>query len=161
MKKRELFTMSRIMGELKNAKTSVKFAYGLSKNRKMVDIELDAIKEIAEPTAEVKGYEEARVNICERFAEKDEAARPKIVEGNYVIEEKGRKTFEKQLAKLKDDHKTVLDEHAEKMKGVELILDEEVDTQWYKIKMDLFPEGLKQYQYDVLMEFADMEDENF
>jgi len=154
MKKSELFTVMRVLNEIGNAKTHPKFAYGVTKNKKKIQNEIDAIQAASEPTAAVTEFDEKRLAVCEQHAEKDSAAQPITTGNNYVIDEKKKSTFDKKIKSLRKRYEKDLDDHKVQMDQVNEIMAEDIDMGFHKIDIDFFPEGLKQYQYDALMEFV-------
>lgn len=146
--KRKILEINAALDRLGAQKVGVKFAYGLAKNRKLIEAEVAALKEASKPTPEFLEFEAKRQKLCERYAVKKENGAPMTVDygggsGIYIIEPIKQKEFDRELDALKTENEEVIDDQEKRNKQVEEILKDEVDIEFCKMKLDAFPEEME------------------
>lgn len=152
MRYEDLFQMLNTLKEIGKVKSSIKFAYGIAKNKKIVQEEVDLIQKIIEPSEELKQFEKDRVKLCEEFADKDDGGQILFVDGSYSIKEK-RTEFNEKLKELREKYKELIDEQEEKNEKFMEVLKENMDKEldFYKIKFEYFPDEITPEHLEVLM----------
>ena len=154
VKKRNLFLILSVIDDLSNKQVSPRFGYALAKNKAKIKDEVEAIKEVGKFSDDYKRFEAERAKLCNEYGEKNEDGTPKIENNVYVIVNKDE--FDNKFKELREQNKDVIAEQEKRMQEVETILDEEIDIEWYRIKLEWFPEYMMQSQIEIL---ADMIDE--
>lgn len=126
-----------------------RFAYWVSKNKKRILEEIKTIEAANEPTEWYKEFDKERVELCKKFADKDENWEAKIVGKSYDISDIG--AFNKELEKLREKYKSDLEEMEKKNKEYEELLKEETTIDFFKIKNEIIPEVVTAKQLDPIM----------
>jgi len=154
MIKNELFTLTNVFDQIKNVASNPKFAYAIAKNRKLVQSEVDAIKEAIAPAPEIKEYDQKRIAMCRDYCQMDADGQPVIAEQNFVIDPEKQEDFNKAIEALREEYSESLEAHKDKLGLADQLLQEEVEIDFHKVLIDNFPDGLTQQQYELLMVFA-------
>lgn len=126
-----------------------RFAYWVSKNKKRILEEIKTIESSNEPTEWYKEFDKERVELCKKFANKDENWEAKIVGKSYDIFDTD--TFNEELEKLREKYKSDLEEMEKKNKEYEELLKEESTIDFFEIKNEIIPEIVTAKQLDPIM----------
>lgn len=117
MKNIEILDLASVLStyakDLKNLK-GAKFGYALLKNIDKLQAECKAIDEARNIPADFKEYETKRIEICEKYAEKDEEGKPRkkqYAQGGfeYVIDQTNT-SFTSEIEGLKEKYATAIEE---------------------------------------------------
>jgi len=119
-----------------------KFAYGVAKNISLITPECDLIKKLSAPSAELQEYEQERVNLAEKFADKNEDGTPEIRDNNYVMSDENRDQFVAEVKALQERYSDAIAAQNAKAQDVNALLEEESDIELYKISEALLPEEI-------------------
>jgi len=142
-KKRDLLNLWQILEGLKNKKQNVKFSYFVAKNRLAIKGEVDALNEAQEASEEFKLYDAKRAELAASSADRTaDTGQPMTSNGQYVIREK-KEEFEKQLAELKEQYKTAIEDRQKQLVGFKELLEETVDFKGHSIKLDNLPPDIE------------------
>lgn len=142
----------------------VKFMYAVSRNKKILLSEYRELDEMRKPTEEVFEYERKRIEICEEYSEKDENGNiKKRPTGpntfDYIIEEKYKEGFDKEMKKLEEKYKESLDNHKKKIEDFKSLLQEDSNTEnLHKVKLEDVPTNLNQNIMDLLIDVMIIEE---
>ena len=139
MLKKDLFTLHESLTSLAKIK-STKFGYFVLKNLKIIEPEIDTLREMGKSSEGLRAYEKKRVGLCVELSEKNEDGTPKVVNNEYVILD--METLNTRLLTLRSEHKDDFDAEELKLKDLNVILQDEIDFELYKIKLDSIPDGL-------------------
>ena len=148
MKKRDLYALQnglRSMGHLKGAK----FSYGLAKNKKRIDAEIELLEEIRKPSEEMNEYERQRIELCESLCLRNEDGSVNFLVSDENPELKqyqfGDKhsEFDQKFSELKERYRSALETHSDKMKEFVSLLDEPLDIEFYKISLESVPNDIR------------------
>lgn len=126
----------------------VKFAYGVSKNLAKLKGHAEAMDKAKEVSEEFMNYENARIEIVEKHAEKDERGRAVktsftddrgIAREEYFV--KDEKALEKAVDPLKKKNKKVIEDRDTQLKDFNKLLKEEATEvpEFHKIKLSEVP----------------------
>jgi len=126
---------------LAQVKGSCKFAYGLAKNKKVLDDEVSSMREGLKPDKDFMDFENKRVALCAKYAEKGEDGQPKIVNNAYVGV-LGNKEFEKEVEALNKESKAILDDRQKQLDSFNDMIKEEVELELWAIKLDEIPDDV-------------------
>lgn len=152
IKKRQLVKVWNTIDRLGARQCHRKFAYGLMRNRKILQDEIDILQDLSKPTDGWQAFEEKRIGICRELADKDENGEPKVQGNQFLVTEK-KEELDERIEKLREEHKDDLDEFERREKEFDEILDEDISIDIYKIKLSLFPEQISVYELEVLDDF--------
>lgn len=125
------------VGELKG----IKFAYAVNKNKKKFLKELKEIAKLMEMSEEFKIYEKKRVEICEKFCEKDEEGKA-IVKNNAYAGLKENAEFDSAMDALSEENKELINARKKQISEYNNFLNEEFEIDIYKIKLEDVPSDI-------------------
>lgn len=148
MKNSDLFPLYAGLEAVSNI-GGARFAYGVSKNKKILLDELRTIEETNKPTEAYQVFEKERIALCEKMANKNEKGEPKIVGNTYDIP--NLKKFNAELDKLKEGHKEAVDEMQKKNEDYKTLLDQDATVEFFKIKEETIPETMTAKLLDPIM----------
>lgn len=138
LKKEEIVNLWNIIEILNKIKSNVKFTYGIVKNKKIIQSEVEAIKETLKSSERFEEYERNRIKLCSQMSEKNEDNKPIIINNEFKIQ--NIKLFKIMLNKLVEEYQEDIDLESEKNKQIKNFLQEEVEVELYKINLEYFPE---------------------
>ena len=127
-----------VVGHLKG----VKFSYGIAKNKKLVESEIENLQKSIEQSTEFKEFENKRTELCEEYAEKDEKGTFKTINNEYVIPEDKKEEFNIRLDAYREQHKEAIEDRAKQVVAFKEIEKEESTVEFYKIKLSDVPEDI-------------------
>jgi len=151
----KLLEMWSVFEQLLEDKKSVKFHYNILKNKRLIQPEVDSLKESNDPPEKFQEFEQTRIKLCQDYSEKDDNGQVKTDNGSFVLVEETKEEFETKLKELKDDHKEMFEgmekSHAEFME----LLKEDVDIDFVKIPMSIMPDSLTGREVDLLFDIVE------
>lgn len=120
-----------ITAYLNNTDVPVKFAYAMAKNQDKIDREL---KPIAAASKALSDFMKKKVDLCNKYADKDEKGKPMVVNNTYVGVDTSIE-FRKQFDVLQE-------EYAAPLKDMEDLMESEVEIEFHMIPLKDFPEKI-------------------
>ena len=142
-KKGDLLNLWYILEGLKHTKQNVKFSYFVAKNKIAIKNEVDALNEASEAPEAFKLYDTKRADLAAEMADRiPESDDPMTNNGQYVIKENKEK-FDKQLAELKEEFKTVIADREKQVEAFKELLDEDVEFKGHAIALDNLPQDVE------------------
>lgn len=85
MTNRELFALYSVLVDLQHVQGSPRFAFAVAKNLELLRGPVAVLAEPFDVPADYKGYEAARVKLCEKHGERDAEGRLITRDGAYVV----------------------------------------------------------------------------
>ena len=122
----------------------IKFRYALAKNRKKLMDEIVLLTEVIKPLPEFVEYDNKRVALAIKLADKDKDGKPKQENGSYVFTDQTK--FDKGFKELKAENKKVLDVREKQIEEFTDLLEQESSFEPYQIKEESLPKGLSPAQ---------------
>jgi len=150
MKRSQLFQMLHAVNSLAQVKGTCRFAYSIAKNKKLLTDETELMRDTVKPTPELIKFDEGRVELCKIHADKDEKGEPKTENGNFVGLTKNS-VFEKALNEYREKNKAILDAQKKREDDFNKLLEEEIDFDFWEIKMSDIPDGVVGEQIEPLL----------
>lgn len=150
MKNKELNVLLQSLNAV-NALTGVKFAYAVSKNKKMLMSELEDLQESIKPDKEFIEYDKQRVELCEKYASKDRNGKCDLVNNQYTFG-KDRKKFDNEVGKLNKKYSKVVDKRKKTLEEFEKLLDKESSFKPFMIDYSEVPKDITVAQMDGIIE---------
>lgn len=135
MKRKTILKLWNTLTSMENVKHDVRFSYFIAKNKVSLKDEVSTLESIKTPSEEFLEYESLRISCAEKLADKDIAGNPKISNGQYIISE-NKDEFEKQMESLKKKFDSVIDTRKKQLEEYTKMLDEDVEVNLSKIKVD-------------------------
>jgi len=104
MKRIQLFTLLGDLDKLDNL-TGVKFNFVVDRNRTIIEKEVEDTKKVSEPSKDFQEYDRKRIELLQKYAEKDDAGNPKFTQANeglvrFDIPSNNMKKFQKEMEEL-------------------------------------------------------------
>lgn len=119
-------------------------AFAVSLNMDMMESTVKAVRAAGKASADVEAYEKARIELCQKHADKDTAGEPQMVNNNFVITDP---EFKDAAAKLKAKYIVAMNEHEKRQEEAKALLDKPAPKfKFEKIKK----EQLKKLKIDAL-----------
>lgn len=119
-----------------------KFNYAITRNKKHLEPEIDALKEAYQASEDFLKYEKERIDLCLEMCKKDEDNNPVLIgEGSqqrYDFED--HKEFTDKVKELQKEHEVAIALREKQEEDYYKILEEEVEVDIYKINIDLCPD---------------------
>ena len=145
------FKLNDLLKALKNIKNT-KFAYAITKNTRLIDAELEIMKEIAQSGVpeKLQEFESKRKELIEKYAEKNEDGTFKTVNGNYDVQGDNLVAFQTDYDALTKEYADTLAENEANNAKVDGMLKEEIDLALIKVKVDNLPDDLSAEELDAL-----------
>ena len=126
----------------------VKFAYGVSKNKKILKTEMEALTDALKPKDEYKKYDKKRIELCEIHANKDKNGKPVVENGAYRMSNK--KAFDKELEKLQEKYKKAVDGQKIQDEEYKKLLEEKISVKLNKVDIKNVPEEITGKQLEAI-----------
>jgi len=151
VKRKELVELWGLIEQHRKIKNSVKFSYWLAKNRKRIQPEIESLEEAIESSRRYKEYDTERARIAKFYADKDENGKPIIQNSSYVVIEKLNE-FNSELNILKEKYKDEVEKRDKQIEEYNNLLEEEIEFEGFKIKLEDLPDGIEPVFIEVLMD---------
>jgi len=158
--RKELLAVFSVLESVKDAKTNIRVAYAISKNRRLILPEVEAIQEAAGKVSDtLKEYEKARIALCQEYCKKDERGNPVIDNGNFTFAPEDISKFQVAFEELRKSSPEALKDAQESDEQVQKLLDESIEIEFLPIKLDILPDELFSVaQIDVLVKNSIIEE---
>ncbi len=140
--------------ELKGMSKFILFAVDSAKKSLTSTVAEYADKEREIYSPEFVSFETARQTIVRSYAKKNEEGNFVIVDGNFVIEDNVRESFAKDIEKLMQDNKDLVELTNGKMLEFDKFIAEEVELSFVQVSFKHLPENLDSEVYDILSKFV-------
>ena len=137
---REIYFKLQRLNRLK----SLKLQYAINKNSEKIESHLTSLEKLIKPTDKFIEYDQKRVAIVEKYAEKDEHGQP-IIQKNpnegdtYKVDPE---VVKPEVEELDKEYKEVLEERQEQMKQYLEILNDEHTIEVHMVDMSNVPEDV-------------------
>lgn len=138
MTKRNLIEMYNVFESLSNIK-NVEFMYPIIQNKLKIKNDVDAIKELSEPSEKYLEFLREKNKAINKYAKRDKNDNI-ISKNNDVLLQKDKlKEFEAVIISLEDKFKDAIKEYKKQQEKVEKILDEKIEVEFKKIDYESIP----------------------
>lgn len=148
MTNKKVFELYDAFFTLKGLK-GVQLNYAIARNTDYLKSEVEAMKKTLEASDGFKKYDEARIALAKKHAQKDEKGNPVIIGNEFQLEDK--EVFDKEFAALKEEHKKEIEERQTQLKDFEKLLEEESSIEFHKIPVSTLPEDITTEQMVALL----------
>ena len=143
--KGEALVLFKNLNQLGNL-SGVKFTYAVARNINLLKTELESLEKSMELPENFKKFDSERIELVEKYAEKDENGKPKKEKTEngseqYVMGENEKK-FEKEFNTLKTKHKEAVSLREKQFEEYTKLLTTDSEVQLYKIKLDDIPKEI-------------------
>lgn len=154
MKNGEIFRLAKGIEKVGHLK-GVKFAYGIARNKKIVDAEIENIKESVAQSEAFTAFEKSRIELCQEYAEKDEKGEFKVENNEYVLPADKKEEFEIRLNALREQNKEGIEEREKQLNDYKDFIDQESAVEFHKIKLSSVPEDITAEELEGIKELIE------
>jgi hypothetical protein len=141
IKKLDLLRLHNAILALEGTQHSVKFSYLVAKNKVAMKDEIEALEEVSKSSEEFKVYEDARIKLAQKYADKNEDGSTKIQDNNFVLTINAE-VFQKEFDKLKNKYKDTVADRDKQVKEFEELLEGTVVFEGTKINFGDIPASI-------------------
>lgn len=134
------------LGALKGAK----FTFTITRNKQAIKPMVKKVNELATMSDSYKEFDLKRVEINNKYAEKDEAGKAKMQDERFVIPEDKKEDFEKEIEALKEEYKEAIKEREEQKNNVEAYLKEETELELKPIPLSMIPDDINVDEMEII-----------
>ena len=157
MKRFELFTLLDNLDKLDNL-TGVKFNYVIDKNRELIEKEVADMKKLNEPSAEFQEYDKVRLQLLQKFSEKDAEGNPKFTQANgmvrFDIPDNNMKKFQTELDKNTKEFEKAITERDKQLFEYDKFLQEEYKLTFETLTIKEIDNNINGEQYKIIKHFV-------
>lgn len=159
--RKNLFAIKEVFDRLSTEKTNVLFHYNVAKNKRIIEAELDSLKEAKQldenVISKLKSYESKRVELCKEYCLKNEDDEPIILDNRFEFNEEGKEAFNNKLKELSEseDFKPALIAREQLEEQYEELLNEEVELPLIKFDLNKLPTELLGSDIDILFDLIE------
>lgn len=164
VKKKDLKAIADAVVTMGSGKIHKKLAYALVMNKKILEGHLQALQEVGKFPEAWQTYDTIRHALCQEYATKDENGSPltkrqMIAPGHvqevFDIAEETKDEFAEKMQELNEEHKDAFEEKAVHEKELLDVLEEEVEIDFYTVKMEYFPDEMTAIELESLIPIID------
>jgi len=145
------------LNSLANVKTSAKGAYGIAKNKRILEVEKDAIQKAQQAhmassmSDDLRKFEEERVELCKEYADKDEDGNPITSNNQFKVVERNAE-FIKALNELREEpvYAAAIKAREDKDNEFQNFMKESIEVEVHLIKVDDLPNDITAQQIEAL-----------
>lgn len=130
IKNKEVLALWNALHDL-SAKRGARFTYAITKTKQQLRPIVYELHKMQAPSRELVEYDQKRVELCNKHAEKDKEGNPLTTGNNYVLA--NNEEFTKEFAVLQEEYKDHLLNHEKKLVEFRKILDIEVDVDIHRV----------------------------
>jgi len=153
----KLFKMYDVFERLAMSKDNVRFHYLIIKNKRLIQPEIDSIREIGTPTKEYQEFDKKRMQTCNEYCLKDDNGEVVVKNNNFVIPEDVQDKFNGIIDELKEEYAETLSLAEKAKKEIDELLLEEIEIPFVFIPMNVIPEKLAGYEVETLFDIIESE----
>jgi len=135
---------------LSEQKHAIKFSYFVAKNKNILQSEIEILEKLREPSSGYKEYDQKRVDMAQRWADRDEQGNVRTENGSFVLE-KNKVKFEKEFTALKNKYKNKIDEFEKQIKDFKNMLEDKTEFYGHKIKVENLPAEIEPQLIELFM----------
>ena len=158
MTKGEALVLFKNLNQLGNL-NGVKFSYAIARNISLLKPELESLEKSMELPESFKKFDTERIELVEKYAEKDENGKPKKEKAENGSEQyvmgKEEKKFEKEFAILRTKHKEAVNLREKQIEEYTKLLTTDSQVGLYKIKLDDIPSEITARQMAGIYEIVE------
>jgi len=157
MKRQTLFTLLENLNKLDNL-TGVKFNWVIDRNREQLEKETKDIMKVSEPSEKFQEYDKKRIEILQKYSEKDDNGNPKFTQTNqgmvrFDINDKNMKKFQKEIDALTKEFEKEIKDRDKQLFEYDKFLNEEVTPEFEMLTLEDIDEGITGEQFKVVTAF--------
>lgn len=141
MKRYEIFNLLDVINTVLPISKKVKLNMYLYSNKKILEKETEKIKHVLNYSEKFKTFEKERLDLCEKYCEKDKKG-ISIKEENVYKGLENNEEFNHKISELRNIYKEEIEEQQKQLDEFNELLNEDVDIAFDEFSVDLIPDDL-------------------
>ena len=155
MTRQEMLELWQGLPGLANLK-GFKLGYAVARTKAKLKVEIEAFEEALKPDAAFTEYEKKRLELCRKYAMKDERGEP-LVQGNQFVFQ-DRTEFEAQVEPLNEEYADAIAARTSQLEGYTASLREPIEVEVHTVAIADVPEDVTVQQMDTLIRLIKAEE---
>lgn len=147
IKKKDLLKLHNVITSLEGEKYSVKFSYFLAKNKVTMRDEIEALEEVSKVSEEFQAFENKRIGLAQKHADKNEDGSAQIQNDNFVLNENAT-LFQKEFGELIEQNRGVISNRENQLKELNDILEQDTEFEGSKISVGDIPQNIEPFKIE-------------
>ena len=128
-----------LLDSVKNIKCEIRTAYNITKNKKVLFSEIEAIQEASKPTGIIAEYERERLDLCRKYCEKDSNNRPVVNNNSFVFSDENRVHLDEDMKPILEKFPNIQESLFAHDEMVQTFMNDEVELDLILFKLDSLP----------------------
>ena len=157
MKRRIAVSLWNALSKMEGMKYDVRFSYILAKNKIALKPEIEILNELKKSSPDYLEFENKRVELAQKYCDRDSSGTLKIINNQFVIKEK--QLFEEEIIKLKTEYMKPIENREKQLKEYEVFLNEDIYFTPAKVKFSYLPSQIESSLMEILIEAGIIEDD--
>jgi len=159
IKNNKVFSLYNTLANINS--TDVPFRYAIMRNIAKLKPEVEALQKVAAPSEDYQKYDSERVELAKSHADLGENKQPilkSFMSNGQILQEyqiKDRTKFDKELKILQKKHQKAVDGREKQLKGLNKLLEEEIEFIPYLIKFETIPTEISPGQIAGFLEIVE------
>lgn len=157
MKRVDLFTLLDSLDKLDNL-TGIKFNYVIDKNRTLLEKEVEDMRKLNEPSEDFQSYDKIRLQLLQKFSEKDAEGNPKFTQANgmvrFDIPDANMKKFQGELDKSTKEYEKAIQERDKQVFEYDKFLQEDIKLPFETLTIEEIDNQINGEQYKIIKHFV-------
>jgi len=129
----------------------VKFSFIMIKNKKKLLEEIQSLQKAAEPSGKGKEYENARIELCHKYCDKDDRGRSVMLDDGTFSGVEDNPEFHREITELKKEMSEGYEERSKQVDEYNKMLDEEIAFKFYQVDFEDIPSDITPAQMEMIM----------
>jgi len=129
-----------------------KFAHAATKNKKLIEAEIEVMREVVKISDEFLAFDKIRVELCEKYARKGDDGEAMMKESGGVrsFDILNQEEFDVKLKELREEHKEVLDARESQMEDLNNLFESVIEPaiSFVEISIDSVPDQISVEQME-------------
>lgn len=150
----QILSLWNVINKIQDEKSKLpaKFSYALVRTKKYIEPEITSFEEAQKPSAEYIAFENERVDLCKKYAKKDESGQPVVLNGaKFDMVEETLPEFDAKFLELQEKYKDAIETRNAHIAKLNEILDEEREVTIHQISESELPESIETSVLEVIL----------
>jgi len=126
-----------------------KLGYAVARTKAKLKVEIVALEEALKPDADFQKYEEKRLDLCRKYAQKDPQGNP-VVSGNEFVFGENREAFDAGMAPLQEEFAGAIEDRKKQIEDYQASMKETLSVEVHQIAPEDVPEDATVEQVEAL-----------
>lgn len=139
LSRNDLSALGMTLNKLKDRKGNIRYAYGIAKNSRAIEGEIETIRESFNRADEnFSKFQKERFEILEKYCKRDSDGQPVIENDQYAFDDAVKEALQLDLNAVIEKYSDVIKDVQEKNRQFDEFMKEKVTVSLFKMNMDDF-----------------------